>query len=309
MSSTASAGEVLVIGDLLLDVMVRPSAPIRTDADVPAAVTLLPGGQGGNVAVWLARRGRAVRLLAPLANDAAGTILRAACTAERIALTAIPAMRTGTVVILLDGTGRRTMLSDRATLEGRPEPDMREVAAIVCSGYALLDPSGDVLARSLSARHSECQLAVACCALGTAEAAATIAERLSTARPDLFACNVDEASALLGRPAPLDVAARELGSQLGTLAVVTDPQRGSAASRPGMSIVQRAAAMRPPVDTTGAGDAYVAALLDAMLDAAWPPTNAQLHAAMSAGAALAASVVVTLGAQAIGGTPTAGGRR
>jgi sugar/nucleoside kinase (ribokinase family) len=201
------------------------------------------------------------------------------------------------------------MLSDRATPVGRPEPHLQGAAAIVCSGYALLDPSGDALARSLSARPSECRLTVACCALGTTEAAATIAERLAAARPDLLVCNLDEASAILRQSVPLDVASRELGSQLGMLAVVTDAQHGSAASRPDMPIVPGAAGTRPPVDTTGAGDAYVAALLDAILAATWPPTDAELHGAMSAGAALAASVVATVGAQAAETASTAGDRR
>ena len=305
MAAMAASGEVLVIGDLLLDILVSPSGLMQTDADVPATIELLPGGQGGNLAVWLARQGRPVQLRAPLGDDPAGAILRAACAHEHVALTALPAARTGTVVILVDAAARRTMLSDRVAPAGWIEVDPG-ARAVVCSGYALLDDSGEALARSLSGRPPDCRLAIACCALATERAVARMAERLTIARPDLLVCNSDEAVALLGGPTPLEVAALDLEARLGILAIVTDPDRGSAASRPAMAVVPPAETHGPPVDTTGAGDGYVAGLLDALLDLTWPPTDGELNAAMSAGSALAARTVETLGAQKAGEPRVAG---
>jgi sugar/nucleoside kinase (ribokinase family) len=62
------------------------------------------------------------------------------------------------------------------------------------------------------------------------------------------------------------------------------------------------------VDATGAGDAYAAALIVALLPAAWPPDLATLRTAMEAGSRAGGLVSRVLGAQGrIAGEP--GGSR
>jgi sugar/nucleoside kinase (ribokinase family) len=51
------------------------------------------------------------------------------------------------------------------------------------------------------------------------------------------------------------------------------------------------------VDATGAGDAYAAALIAALLPASWPPGVATLRAAMEAGSRAGGLVSRVLGAQ------------
>jgi sugar/nucleoside kinase (ribokinase family) len=290
-------GQILVIGDLLLDVVVAPSGPIRSDGDIPATVSLVPGGQGGNLAVRLARRGRSVRLVAALGDDAHGAMLRAACAADGVTLDVQHAARSGVVVILVEPEGRRSMLSDRAP--SLATPVTRSETAIICSGYPLLDATGDELARSLSARPAECRLVIVGSAVPLGDGARELEARIQAARPELVVCNRDEGTGLLGIDEP-DLArlALALGERLGTVAVVTDPRLGSAASRPGLGVVGNVEAAAPPHDTTGAGDAYAAALVDGLLDAAWPPTSSALAGAMRAGAELAAQVVGVVGGQA-----------
>ena len=288
---------IVVIGDLLLDVIVTPASPIRTDADVPAAIRLLPGGQGANLAVRLARRGRDVRLIAALADDAAGALLRDACARDGVRLEALSADRSGSVVILVDADGRRTMLSERVTGVGPDRFD--EDMATVCSCYALLDSSGVRLASLLARRTRGTVLALAGCAVESAPAAATLLARMNASRPELVICNRDEAAALVGsKDVDLETLARILGAQLHTVAVVTDPQLGSATSRDGVGMVPRAVGDGAMRDTTGVGDAYAAAVVDALVDGDWPPGATELRAAMEAGAALAAQVAGISGAQA-----------
>lgn len=292
-------GQVLVIGDLLLDVVVSPSGPIRTDGDIPAEVSLLPGGGGGNLAVRLARRGRSVRLVAAVGDDASGAMLRAACAADGVQLDARHAARTGVVVILDTPDGRRSMLSDRA--RGLATPiNRRDAKAIVCSGYALLDAAGDELARELRARPTKCRLVVVGSAVPSAAGAGELRHRVLAARPELVVCNRDEATGLLANDEP-DLArlAQALGERLATLVIVTDPRTGSAASRGDVDRVNTVEAAAPARDTTGAGDAYAAALVDGLLDAEWPPTASALAGAMRTGAELAAQVVGVVGGQAL----------
>lgn len=288
---------ILVIGDLLLDVMVTPAGPMRTDGDVPAAVRLLPGGQGGNLAVWLARRGRSVRLAAPVADDAAGALLRDACAADGVQLEPIAAARSGTVVILVEADGRRSMLSDRAA--GLAPVRLIADAAIVCSAYALRDASGSELAQSLAGRAADSFLAIIGCAVEAGPAATELLARIRTSHPQLVICNRDEAAALVGSGGQdVQALAAALGSQLDTLALVTDPRRGSASSRGDVGVVPRADADGHSIDTTGSGDAYAAAVVDLLVDGDWPPEHGALEAAMRAGAVLAGRVARRSGAQA-----------
>ena len=144
---------VTVVGDSLLDVLARPSAPMVPAGDVSGSVGLRPGGQGANVAVRLARRGLSVRLVTALADDAAGRVLRSGLSEEGIEVEALPVEATGSVVVLVDAAGERTMLSQRspfAHLVG-PECLASPAAWMVVSGYLLLEPDAHGLVQLLGA--------------------------------------------------------------------------------------------------------------------------------------------------------------
>ena len=106
---------VVVVGDVGLDVITRPSAEIHWHSDTPSAVTLTPGGAGGNSASWLAAAGASVTLIARVGHDAAGTTCKAELEAAgvRCAFAVDDTQPTCMVVILLDAHGDRTMFPDR----------------------------------------------------------------------------------------------------------------------------------------------------------------------------------------------------
>ncbi len=272
-----------VIGDCLLDVNVAPSGPIAPAADAPARVELGPGGQAANVAVRLARRGAAVRLVAPMAEDAAGRLLREALAADWIELVPLAAEHSGTVVVLLDGA-ERTMLSQRAAFPPSVDAVVRvaiaDAAWIHCSGYALLDTQGAAVAAVLAERPSGTVLSVGGCAVVPA-GRARFRDVLTLARPDLLVLNRDEAASL--------------GRAFGM--VVTD--RAGASATIGELEIREPAIAGPTVDATGAGDAYAAALIARLAEGRWPPGEAQLHDAMQAAATLASLVAGVGGAQAL----------
>ena len=54
---------VVSLGDLALDVVVRIDGAIARGADTPADVSLSAGGQGANVAAWVAVLGGEARWL------------------------------------------------------------------------------------------------------------------------------------------------------------------------------------------------------------------------------------------------------
>lgn len=106
---------VVVVGDVGLDVITRPSGEIHWGSDTPSSVALTPGGAGGNSASWLAAAGASVTLLARVGDDAAGATARRELEAAgvRCAFAVDDTLATCMVVILLDAHGDRTMLPDR----------------------------------------------------------------------------------------------------------------------------------------------------------------------------------------------------
>lgn len=283
---------VVVIGDAALDVRVAPAEPVRPGGDVPATIDTLPGGQGANVAVRLARRGVRVRLVTALGTDAVGAGLRDALVAEGVEVRSAPADRSSTVVVVVDPSGERTMLSQRCALFG-PGYDPAAVAGadwLVVSGYALLEPGPGTSVGGAVPRR-----VVLGCSLGAAEVELW-ASRAAALRPHLLVLNAVEAATVApGRGDRPDLA-RRVAERFGAVAVVTrasgaagvvDGEAVETAVRPGAAVV----------DTTGAGDAFAAALVGDLVGGAWPPAPDALRRAMLAGHSLATAVTGVIGSQ------------
>lgn len=289
----------MVIGDSALDVSVRPSQPMRPAGDVPAAIHLAAGGQGANVAVRLARAGETVTLLTGLADDAAGGLLRAALGTEGVRLVALPVARSTTVVVLLDVSGERSMLSDRATLRVPSADALAGAEWIHCSGYPLLDDeSGDVLGSLLGGRSAGVRLSVAGGSVPPDPVrVARLRRRLEAAHPDLLVVSRQEAASLLGTAPVAAPAAADALLTVAPVVVVTEGAAGSAAATAAGQRVHVPAAEAAVVDTTGSGDAYTAALLARLARGPWPPDPATLQEAMTAAGLQGARVAGVLGAQ------------
>ena len=304
----------LVVGDATLDVTVAPSRPMRRGGDVTAVIRLGPGGQGANVAVRLARRGAQVTLAAPIAGDAGGRLLREWLSADGVTLAPMAAARTAVVVALLDAGGDRSMLSDRQTMDPQAVTSSLDgVGWIHASAYALIDDrDGDALGKALGARPASARLSVAGGSIAPEPAVVgRFLRRLGDARPDLLVVSREEAAALLGgSPQLARLAASDL-AQRATLVVVTAGSAGSAASVGGEVLEAAAPELPgPTLDSTGAGDAYLAALVSGLAPGGWPPAADALREAMEAGSLAGALVARVVGAQApIEGEATASGSR
>jgi sugar/nucleoside kinase (ribokinase family) len=297
-----------VVGDCALDIVIVPDRRRRPAGDVPARIRLGPGGQAANVAVRLARLGRPVRLVAPLADDLAGSLLRDALEQEGVAVARVPAPRSAAVAVLLDAGGERTMLSDRQSLSAPAAAAALAGAEWVhCSGYALLDDAaGDALAAALRARPLSVRLSVGGGSVPPQRGkVARFRARLRSAAPQLCILSRDEAAALVGRPSrsASDAAARL--AALADVVVVTAGADGSAATLAGRTLIAPPADVgMPMVDATGAGDAYAAALIARLAAAPWPPRPGELRRAMAAAGRLGARVAGVVGAQArVAGEP------
>ena len=295
MSSAGHPGvdprPVIVVGDVGMDVITRPSGPIHYGTDTPARVSMRRAGAGANTAAAVAAAGVEVTLLARVGDDIAGRTARA--DLERHGVRCVWAVDrdepTGLVVVLVDVTGERTMLPCRGANAGLRAADVTGALDVLAafpggrphlhlSGYVLLDPgSRDAgLAALAESRRRGWTASVdpQAAALVTEAGPATFLEWVRGV--DLLLPNADEVGALGG----VDAA---LGSVRAV--AVTDGAAGARCyAADGGSWTAYPERVRAP-DTTGAGDAFNGGLIAAWVAGAAP------HEALAAGVAAGTAVV------------------
>ena len=135
---------VLVIGDVMQDVIVRPSGPLVVGSDRAAHIEIHPGGSAASQAVWMARCGLAVDFVARVGRaDVAALTRDFADVGVWAHLAADDRAQTGRLIALLDPDGQRSFLTDRGANENLcaadvdwrtlPTPDFVQL-----SGYSVV---------------------------------------------------------------------------------------------------------------------------------------------------------------------------
>ena len=282
---------VVVLGDAVVDVLVRGDAPLARATDAPRTVRLHGGGAAANAAAWFARAGAEAHLVARVGDDpwgrALGDDLASAGVVPHLAVDA--EARTGAVVVVVGEDRERSFLADRGAAAHLAPSDvpldlLGAGTHLHVSGYALLGTGSREAARSALAAAAR---AGATTSVDPASAAplavAGAAAFLTWVRGTRWCTpNRDEAAVLTGEADPRQ-GARALASAVDE-AVVTCGADGAVWSD-GDAVVEVAAVPAEVVDATGAGDAFVAGFVLARLDGGAPAD------ALAAGAALAARAV------------------
>ena len=138
---------ILVIGDVMTDVIVRPEGPLARGSDRRASIAVQPGGSAANQAAWLASFGVSVDFVARVgAADLESETARFTTMGVTPHLVGDPNRETGRLIALIDPDGERSFLTDRGAneaLEACDIPDaLIEGAALVhLSGYSFFAPS------------------------------------------------------------------------------------------------------------------------------------------------------------------------
>jgi ribokinase len=236
---------ICTLGDLLLDVIVRPVAAASPDGDTPAETRAAPGGQAANVAAWAVEFGARGRVICQRGADAAGELVTAEVERHGVEVRGpVVEGRSGVVVSLVDGEGKRTMLSDRGVA-----PQLGGVDATWLEGADWLHVSGYSLLHEPIARA----------ALDAARLAPHVSVDLSSA-PDIRAYGAERFRVLLDElGAELVFANEEEREVIGELDARWVVKLGARGARfPEGELPARAAAV---VDATGAGDALAAGYL------------------------------------------------
>lgn len=242
--------QVVSLGDLVLDVVVRADVELARGADTPAQISLSAGGQAANVAAWVAALGASSRWLGKRADDDAGRL--AADALERLGVELagpVEPAGNGVIVSLVDPAGERSMLPDRGVATLLDPVELRP-AWLACdhlhvSGYALLEePVVRAAVRAIDlARVGGARVSVDLSSWSAIQAvgAGRFRRLVESLEPDVVFANEDEAE-ILGGP----------------LAGTTWIQKRGARGCSFDGDEREAHPVPAVVDTTGAGDALAA---------------------------------------------------
>lgn len=271
---------ILVVGDLVDDIGVRPLGTINAASDTESEIRMTPGGSAANVAAWLGHLGSYARFVGKAGVDGVVRHVDALTVFGVDArVTADPELPTATIVLTLDEAADRTMYVDRAANTMLRAADLpadlwNEIEWLHLTGYSFFDDGVRpvVLELMAEARRREIGVSVDPSSLGFLQAAGREEFTSWVAGADLLFPNDDEQGFL----------------QLEGQVVVT---RGAAGATFGDHAV--AAATAEVVDTTGAGDAFCAGFLSVWVRRRDPA------AALAAGASAAAECVAVRGARPV----------
>ncbi|GAA1752738.1 PfkB family carbohydrate kinase [Kocuria aegyptia] len=277
---------VVVVGqvgrDLVLTVEELPGA--GGSADVLARQELL-GGKGANQAVACRQLGAEVGLVGVVGTDSAGTEVLAQAAGDGIDVGAVvrrPGAPTALLVDLVGPRGVRRLLEDVDARMLLGAEDVRAGRGLLRSADAVLvqlQQPGPAVAEALAAASAGGALTVAD---GAPADGAVRRQVLSAA--DVVRADTAEAEALVGwapQDVPGTVRAAESLLEQGPRVAALGTGEGDVVAWPGGHVVLPHLG-EDPVDPTGAGDAFVAALTVALLRGESPESAAWWAAAAAA---------------------------
>lgn len=285
---------IVVLGDLMVDVVVRLSEPLARGSDAPAEIRFHGGGSAANTAAWLAAAGAEPVLVGVVGDDERGREARAGLIASGVdaRLAVDPELPTGTCLVLVSPDGERTMAPDAGANDALSEADLfdellGEGGHLHVSGYSLLRAGSRPAAIAAVHRASRAGMTVS---VDPSSSALLSAEFLDWADgAGLLLPNASEAHALTGDSYP-ERAARLLAERFGEVVVTLGP--AGALWTDGDAVLRAAAEpVAEVVDSTGAGDAFAAGLLSARV------AGMSTAEALAAGCKLAARAVTQSGAR------------
>ncbi|GLK18419.1 carbohydrate kinase family protein [Herbiconiux flava] len=323
-----AAPRVIAFGDVFDDVIVTPAGDIRPDTDTAATIERRSGGSAANAAAWFGHLGAEAHFFGRVGtadvDRHTSELAEAGVAAHLLADVERP---TGTIVVVLQPDRTRTMLTERGAnvLTGPADVDRSLLAPgahLHLTGYSLFnDVPG---AARLSAVRACAALIADATAAGMTisvnpgsagfiadHGAATVLDASRGAT--VLLPNLDEGRALIASADPAAPGSSAVDpAEVATALLAHAPVVALTMGRGGVLAAVRRAHGHPlvvrvpallvdPVDTTGAGDAFSAGFVHALLTGgpvvAEAIDEARLERAAREGVRCAAIAIQRLGAR------------
>jgi ribokinase len=284
---------ILVIGDLMLDIFLLSELQQEEQA---TGLLLRGGGSAANTAAWLASEGQSVTFVGCVGADTIGSALVRELEGQGVALAVrrVDGAETGAVVVELQSAERvmrssrgANMLLSPADIEGI---DLPGISAVHITGYTLLCEFGFEMLRAAGrlAASKNALLSFDPASVGVIRSLgrSELGSEMVAAGVDILLPNTLEALELTGST-DVEDAVIQLSGRFPHV-VVKDGARGAihCAGRKAFRVPSTGVT---PVDTTGAGDAFNAAVVRALCE------GADVRAAVSSGVGLAGFAVSRFG--------------
>jgi sugar/nucleoside kinase (ribokinase family) len=265
---------VLVVGDLLYD-MISTVERVAFGTDTFARIETSPGGSGANAAAWLASEGLDVHFVGRVGDDVLGRYLardlEAAGVTPRLKFDA--ELPTGKVFVLVDGTGERTMITDRGASEALSPEDLQPFPFthlhLTAYTFSTTSRRETALGALSLARENGATISADPSATPLLQDLAPESFLRWTGGIDILFPNLGEGAALTGRTDPASIAEalldhyRAVVLKLGSEGVLYADREGANHRCPAAPVPSAGGSEAP--NSTGGGDALCAGFLAAWL--------------------------------------------
>jgi len=273
-----------------MDVSVVIKSEIEFSGDTRAKITSQGGGAAANVAVWLAKAKQDVFLNTRVGDDQPGEYLlrELANRGVKNSQRQIKGESTGVVVVLVDKNGERTMFPDSGANSGlslKDLPDLNQFEVVYFSGYALINPQSRRNALEIL-ESLKMPIVIDPGTVGALKNIPLIEIKNWLSHAAVLILNGEEAKYISNKNKILD-ALMDLKKIVPTVIIKLGDKGAIGIDK---EIVEVGIGRKKPIDTTGAGDAFVAGFISQWFK------SYDLRDAINQGVILASKCISSVGA-------------